>query len=355
MIICLGSLIILDKTLILVLNILHYYVQETTQFTELFDLLISFLFPILVFCMFILLPSIIILYTYFTTKSIKIKRTKITYQRIASFGTILLIFYPLTYLIPFIFSTGLLRIGEITPTDILGRVSIELLSFALSSLLMSLFLKKIIQDYSFNELRNIGFIFLFISTIVFIYHFFLIFLDFGWFIIDIINVPSVFIQRTVDLSPINIVLEFPFLLNFAYLIVLSFCIVGSGTMSLRRAEIYLRSLSIRSEIIKDSDITQKEELVLPENQVFFSSVRFTIMLILTVHTTATFSEIQNLLNLTPGRLDYHLNQLVTNNLIIRKKAFISQRPLTVIKITEEGITSFKKYANQMQDLLGKVT
>ena len=370
MILCLGTLIVLDKTTYLLSQIFHFSIQEMTQFFDLYYFINNILYPIIIISAFIFLPSLTLIYTFFSVKTTKIRNNQISYQRTTQFAGVLLIFYPSSFFIPFIFSIFSFNTSTITLTDVFGQVSIELASFAFSCLLSVYLLNKIVIEYRFKELRNLGLFFLLLSFLIFIYHFFLVFLDLGWIIIDLINIPSTLLNQFVNNlpDPINplvygsfrIILSIfyiPILLNCIYLLILLSSFLLCGITTIRNANQSLKHkitlFDEENDLIKGTVV--KTDLIFPENQNFSSSVRFTIMMILIVHTTATFSELQNLLKLTPGRVDYNINQLVNEELILRKKAFVSQRALTVVKITEKGITSFKNHTAQIQSIINRIS
>lgn len=370
MILCLGTLIVLDKTTYLLSQIFHFSIQEMTQFFDFYYFINNILYPIIIIAAFILLPSLTLIYTFFSVKTTKISNNQISYQRTTQFAGVLLIFYPSSFFIPFIFSIFSFNTSTITLTDVFGQVSIELASFAFSCLLSVYLLNKIVTEYRFKELRNLGLFFLLLSLLIFIYHFFLELLNLGWFIIDLINIPSTQLNLFIDSfsDPVNplvdgiyriilAIFHTPILLNCIYLLILFGSFFVCGRITIKNANQSLKHKMTLFEEENDSGkiTVVKTDLIFPENQNFSSSVRFTIMMILIVHTTATFSELQNLLKLTPGRLDYHINQLVDNELILRKKAFISQRALTVVKITEKGKKSFINHTAQIQNVINKIS
>ena len=55
--------------------------------------------------------------------------------------------------------------------------------------------------------------------------------------------------------------------------------------------------------------------ILSTDKPFSTSNRLTIMILLFIHKKINFTELQKLLNLTPGNLDYHLRKLERAHLI----------------------------------------
>jgi len=343
LLILLGILIVSDKLVTLLLEIALYTTRNNTSLLNSLIEFKSIIYPTYLVAIFGGLPIFLIVYTFFSLKRIKIDEASISHQNFVSFGTIMLFFYPSAFIIPFLFSLNFFNVNGITPTDIIGRVSVELFSFGFSCFLAFFCLNMIIKDYKFRELLKLGVIFVFLSLCIFIYHFLLEIVSVGWFLIDLVNIP-------------NSVFGFPFLFNMLYLTLLIGLFSGTGLITRRNSTSLYKTISLLSHENNHSMQVELEKgsLVIPQNQIFFSQVRFTILLILTVHSKATFSELQKLLCLTPGRLDYHLNKLLEHNLITRKRAFISQRALIVVEITTEGKYSFENYISEVQGILSKI-
>ncbi len=96
------------------------------------------------------------------------------------------------------------------------------------------------------------------------------------------------------------------------------------------------------------------ELILPKNEIFTTSVRLTIMILLHTHKKVNFSELQKLLQLTPGNLDHHIKKLENVKYIRTYKQFFKTRPLTVIEITKYGKESFREYIKKIQNIINKI-
>ncbi|MFX1506732.1 MAG: transcriptional regulator [Promethearchaeota archaeon] len=99
----------------------------------------------------------------------------------------------------------------------------------------------------------------------------------------------------------------------------------------------------------------KENLIIPSNDVFTTSTRLTIMLILFTHKKVLLNELKNLLHLTSGNLNHHIQKLVNSNYVTTKKAIFPNRPLTVVEITPTGISDIKEYLQKMKDILDHIT
>jgi DNA-binding MarR family transcriptional regulator len=94
--------------------------------------------------------------------------------------------------------------------------------------------------------------------------------------------------------------------------------------------------------------------VLEKGSIFHAQQRFTIMLILYLHKKAGFTELQNLLSLTPGNLDHHVKKLEEEG-CVKTRHILDWRPLKVIEITSHGAISFREYAMTLRQLLDSVT
>ncbi len=90
----------------------------------------------------------------------------------------------------------------------------------------------------------------------------------------------------------------------------------------------------------------------PNDKPFSTSIRLAIMILLFNHRKINFTELQKLLNLTPGNLDHHLKTLEKEEYIRRyKKLSALRKPLTMIELTPEGKKDFERYLIDLRDLL----
>ncbi|MHA1590370.1 MAG: transcriptional regulator [Candidatus Njordarchaeales archaeon] len=91
--------------------------------------------------------------------------------------------------------------------------------------------------------------------------------------------------------------------------------------------------------------------ILKENKVLGSPTRTTIMILLYFRTRMKFTEIQKLLDLTPGNLSSHLQKLKEAGYIEIVKGFANLRPATIIRITPEGIEAIRNYMRIIKRIL----
>jgi len=78
--------------------------------------------------------------------------------------------------------------------------------------------------------------------------------------------------------------------------------------------------------------------------------RFNVMLSLYRNRRIAFTNLQQLLGLTPGNLDHHIRKLLALEYVSTYK-IISWRPLTVVEITAKGENAFIDYINKLKTLL----
>ncbi|MBN1821093.1 MAG: transcriptional regulator [Prolixibacteraceae bacterium] len=72
-------------------------------------------------------------------------------------------------------------------------------------------------------------------------------------------------------------------------------------------------------------------------------VRIAILTLLMVVEKADFIYLKSNLQITQGNLSSHLCKLETAGYVEIEKTFKGKRPLTLIKVTEEGEKNFKDY------------
>jgi DNA-binding MarR family transcriptional regulator len=88
--------------------------------------------------------------------------------------------------------------------------------------------------------------------------------------------------------------------------------------------------------------------------IFSAQQRFTVMLLLYTHNRAGFTELQKLLQLTPGNLNHHVRKLEEVG-YVRTRHVLDWRPLKVIEISKAGAQAFRDYALNLRKLLEQVT
>ena len=94
--------------------------------------------------------------------------------------------------------------------------------------------------------------------------------------------------------------------------------------------------------------------ILEKDRIFSAQQRFTIMLLLYLHKKAGFTEMQKLLQVTPGNLDHHVRKLEEVG-YVKTRHVLDWRPLKVIEISKEGARAFRDYAINLRKLLEQVT
>ncbi|MFX0185510.1 MAG: transcriptional regulator [Candidatus Hodarchaeota archaeon] len=99
----------------------------------------------------------------------------------------------------------------------------------------------------------------------------------------------------------------------------------------------------------------KQSLIIPSDDIFTTSARLTIMLILFTHKKVLLNELKNLLHLSSGNLDHHIRKLIESNYVTTRKAIFPRRALTVVEITAIGFADFKKYLIKMKNVLDQIS
>lgn len=90
-----------------------------------------------------------------------------------------------------------------------------------------------------------------------------------------------------------------------------------------------------------------------KHEVLGNPVRLGIMLYLLSRGRAVFSEIQKVLDLTPGNLDSHLKTLEKAGMV-RIRKVIAGRPRTAVEITEKGVDEVREYVDRLKEVLSRV-
>lgn len=79
------------------------------------------------------------------------------------------------------------------------------------------------------------------------------------------------------------------------------------------------------------------------------------MILLLNHNKVNFTELQKLLQLTPGNLDHHLKKLEAANYVKTYKKLSSlRRPLTMVEITAHGKKAFEEYIKNLREILNRM-
>ena len=88
------------------------------------------------------------------------------------------------------------------------------------------------------------------------------------------------------------------------------------------------------------------------NKAFDSRIRLGIMSVLIVNDTVDFNTLKELLELTDGNLASHIKALENLGYIQTIKQFISRKPNTRYKITDQVRTSFQDHLDALSNLIG---
>lgn len=85
------------------------------------------------------------------------------------------------------------------------------------------------------------------------------------------------------------------------------------------------------------------------NRLIHEPVRYDIMALLSVLTSAEFLFVQNQLRLTPGNLSAHVTKLESAGYIWVQKRFVGRKPRTFLSLSNEGRRAFEDYRNRMRE------
>jgi DNA-binding MarR family transcriptional regulator len=83
-------------------------------------------------------------------------------------------------------------------------------------------------------------------------------------------------------------------------------------------------------------------------------VRLGILMLLHIHKSMPFSNLQKALRVTPGNLNSHIKKLATKGYVAIEKYFLDLRPRTVIKITKNGKEVLLNYTKKFKEILVNV-
>lgn len=86
---------------------------------------------------------------------------------------------------------------------------------------------------------------------------------------------------------------------------------------------------------------------------FSNPKRLALVLLIYLHGKMGFTDLQKLLDLTPGNLDHHLKALREIGIVRTRKRF-SWRPMVVVELTPEGIEAFLEYADKLRGFLDQI-
>lgn len=89
------------------------------------------------------------------------------------------------------------------------------------------------------------------------------------------------------------------------------------------------------------------------DDVIHGRVRLGIMAYLADADVADFTELKNLLDVTQGNLSVHLRKLEEANYVSIDKSFIDRKPLTRVRMTDEGRAAFSAYLEAIAKLVGE--
>ena len=88
------------------------------------------------------------------------------------------------------------------------------------------------------------------------------------------------------------------------------------------------------------------------DDVIHGRVRLGVMAYLADAGVADFTELKTLLDVTQGNLSVHLRKLEVAGYISIDKSFLDRKPLTRVRMTEQGRGAFAAYLEAIAKLVG---
>lgn len=88
------------------------------------------------------------------------------------------------------------------------------------------------------------------------------------------------------------------------------------------------------------------------DDVIHGRVRLGIMAYLAESEVADFTELKGLLDVTQGNLSVHLRKLEEAGYVSIDKSFLDRKPLTRVRITDQGRDAFRAYLEAIAKLVG---
>ncbi|MHA1676867.1 MAG: transcriptional regulator [Candidatus Njordarchaeales archaeon] len=101
----------------------------------------------------------------------------------------------------------------------------------------------------------------------------------------------------------------------------------------------------------DLEALKKITSLMRTNRVLSEPTRLSIMILLFLNIRMKFTELQKILNLTPGNLSSHLKKLDEQGYIKIIKGFVQLKPATLIEITEKGANKLKIFMKDLKIVL----
>lgn len=89
------------------------------------------------------------------------------------------------------------------------------------------------------------------------------------------------------------------------------------------------------------------------DDVIHGRVRLGVMAYLADAGAADFTELKTLLDVTQGNLSVHLRKLEEAGYVSIDKSFLDRKPLTRVRMTEQGRAAFAAYLEAIGKLVGE--
>ena len=102
---------------------------------------------------------------------------------------------------------------------------------------------------------------------------------------------------------------------------------------------------------KSKEVSEELQPIASIDRLIHEPARLMIMSYLYVVESADFTFLMRQTGLTWGNLSTHLSKLEEAGYIAIKKEFRGKKPHSVIKLTRQGRTAFRKYKKSLQQVL----
>ncbi len=93
--------------------------------------------------------------------------------------------------------------------------------------------------------------------------------------------------------------------------------------------------------------------ILKLDPVIHAPIRLAILSALISVEDANFTFLKEATGTTDGNLSTHLTKLETTGYVAIQKSFVNKKPQTVCAITQEGEKAFRKYIEQLEQIIRK--
>ncbi len=106
--------------------------------------------------------------------------------------------------------------------------------------------------------------------------------------------------------------------------------------------------------MEDPDSLKFQSLINELDTFVHEPVRLGLLMLLKIHRSMPFSEIQKALGVTSGNLNSHVKKLLEKKYIEIQKLFVELRPRTVIFLTKDGNLAILHYTRKFHEIISSL-